>query len=67
MKLKVSVKLTEQKNWGNDNRKYNIRGFDQYLSYAVDVSVADVLFFVLFLHWLFENKRETIMKLKVSR
>ena len=49
MKLKVSIKLTEQKNCGNDYHKYNTRGFDQHLTYVVAISVSAVLIFVLFL------------------
>ena len=47
MKLKVSVKLTEQKNCGNDHHKYAIRGFDGHLPYpvAVAVTVAAVIYF----------------------
>ena len=67
MKLKVSVKLTEQKSCGNAHCKYAIRGFDRHIPYAVDVYVSAVLFFVLFLHFLFEDWRNTKMKLKVSR
>ena len=43
--------------------KYAIRGFERHLPYAV----ADVLFFVLLLRELFENKGWTKIKLKVSR
>ena len=64
MKLKVSIQLTEQNNCGNTHRKYIIRGFNGHLPYAV--GVAGVLFFVLLMRWLFENKRETKIKLKVS-
>ena len=53
MKLKVSVKITKEKNGRNAHRKYVIRGFDQHLPYvvavAIYVSVDDVLFFVLLL------------------
>ena len=71
IKLKVSVKLTEQKNCGNAHRKYVIRGFDRHLPYAVAVAVsvaiavdvavdvADVLFFVMLLHLLFEKHKWT--------
>ena len=64
MKLKVSVKLTEQSNCKNSHSKYAIKGFDRHSPY--DVDVAAVLFFVLLLHWFFENKRDTNIKLKVS-
>ena len=47
-------------------RKYSIRELKRHLPSAVDVSVAGVLFFVMLLHWLFENKQQTKMKLKVS-
>ena len=45
-------------------RKYFIRCFDLHLEYSVSVSVADVICFVVFLRWLFENKQEARMKLK---
>ena len=63
LKLRVRVKWTEQNNCGNAHHKYAIRGFDQHPTYAV----ADIIFFVLLLYWLFENKRNTNMKLKVIR
>ena len=47
--------------------KYAMRDFDVHLPFAVYVSVAAVLFFVLLLRLLFENKRKTKMKLKVSK
>ena len=58
MKMKVSGEWTEQNNGGNAHHIYAIRGFERYLLSAVFSPVADVLFFVLFLHWLFENKRQ---------
>ena len=67
MKLKVSVKSMEQKNCGNAHHKYATMGFDGHLIYYVAVTVAGVLFFVLFLCRLFENKCDTKMKLKVIR
>ena len=46
IKLKVSVILTEQKNYKNVHRKYVIRGFKRHLPYDVAVGVAldEVLF-----------------------
>ena len=67
MKLKVGIKLTEQNNCGNSYHKYNIRGFYRHLPYALDVSVYGVLFFVMLLRWLFENKLDMKIKLKFSR
>ena len=39
MKMKVSGEWTEQKNGGNDQRKYAIRGFEWHLPSAVSVSI----------------------------
>ena len=47
MKLKVSVKITEQNNCGKNHRKNAIRRFNEHLPYAVDVSVAVVIFLFL--------------------
>ena len=63
MKLKVSGEQTEQKNSGNDHHKYSIRGFTSHLPSTV--AVASVILFLLLLRWLFQNKRQTKMKLKV--
>ena len=46
----------------NAHHKYLIRGFKRHLPYAV----AAVIFFVMLLHRVFEKRRETKMKLKVS-
>ena len=56
----------EQNNCRNAHRKYAIWVSDRHLPSAVAVAVYGVLFFVLLLRWLFENKRETKMKLNVS-
>ena len=55
----------EQKNGVNSHRKYAIREFKCHLTSTVDVAVA-FFFFVLLLCLLFENKRQTKIKLKVS-
>ena len=47
MKMKVSVKLIEQKNCGNAHHKYAIKGFDRHLPYYVDFAVTDVIFLLL--------------------
>ena len=67
MKLKVSAKWTEQDYSGNDHCKYFIIVFKRHLPSNVAVDVDVVLFFVLLLHLLFENNRQTKLKLKVSR
>ena len=61
-KVKVSGEWTKNNNCGNANPKYTIRGFKWHLPSAVSA----VLFFVPLLRWLFKNKRQTKMKLKVS-
>ena len=66
MKMKVSGELREQKNVRKAHRKYSIRGFERNLPSAVDVADAAVVFFVLFLCWLFENKRQTTIKPEVG-
>ena len=65
-KWRLAKKIIEQKNGGNDNCKYGIRGFKRNFPVAVDVSVYIVLFFVLSVCWFFENKLQTKIKLKVS-
>ena len=40
MKLKVSFKKLEHKNWGKADPKYKIGVYDLQLPYAVDVDVA---------------------------
>ena len=66
MKMKVIKEWTEQKNVGDNNHKYAIRGFKQHLLGDVSVACSGVFFFVLLLRWFFENKCQTKMKLKVS-
>ena len=66
MKLKVSAKWTEQKNCGNAHPKCTVGGFDRHLPSDFVDAVSSVFFFVLLLHGLFENKRKTKMKLRVS-
>ena len=53
MKMKVIEKWTEQKNSGNANNKYVIKRFKRHISGAVDVAVAGVLLFVLYMRWFF--------------
>ena len=64
--MKVSGEWREQNNGGNDHRKYSSRGFEQHLPSAVSVAVDGVLFFVILLNLLFENKCQKKRKLKVS-
>ena len=67
MKLKFSAKSKEPNICINADRKYAIRGFNLHLPYAVYNHVSSVLFFVLFVWWLFENRRDTKIKMKESR
>ena len=66
MKIKVSEEWIEQNNGRNTHLKYNIRVSERHLLSAVAFDVADLIFFVLLLSWLFENKRRTTMKMKIS-
>ena len=66
MKLKVSGEWTEQNNSGNAHRKYAIREFKCHLHCAADVDFSYIIFFVLLIRWLFENKLLTKMKVKIS-
>ena len=66
MKMKVSREFIEQNNGVNAHHKYSIRWFERNLPSSIYVAVYDVLSFVMLLSWLFENKRQTAMKMKFS-
>ena len=55
-----------EKNGRNAHHKYAIRGFEWHFPSVVAVAVSAVLFFVLLLHCLFENKPQTTMNMTVS-